>query len=132
MIHLQITQRSFSEVCDRMASACQSQGYGVLAQHNDGETLRSKGIDYSGQCIVFEICQPVHAAAILKADPTLASGLPCRVAISQTDSGEVMLSMCSPERLFRDISSKAEVLAIAQQVEEETRPIIGRAAYELR
>ena len=43
-----------------------------------------------------------------------------------------MLSMCSPERLFRDISSKAEVLAIAQQVEEETRPIIGRAAYELR
>ncbi|QNI64195.1 hypothetical protein SynA1544_01255 [Synechococcus sp. A15-44] len=58
--------------------------------------------------------------------------MPCRIAISQTDSGEVMLSMCSPERLFRDISSKAEVLAIAQQVEEETRPIIGRAAYELR
>ncbi len=58
--------------------------------------------------------------------------MPCRIAISQTDSGEVMLSMCSPKRLFRDISSKAEVLAIAQQVEEETRPIIGRAAYELR
>ncbi|AII49700.1 hypothetical protein KR52_11190 [Synechococcus sp. KORDI-52] len=42
--------------------------------------------------------------------------MPCRIAISQTDSGEVMLSMCSPERLFRDIRSKAEVLAIAQQV----------------
>lgn len=128
MIHLQTTQRSFSEVCDRMASACQSQGYGVLAQHNVGETLRSKGIDYSGQCIVFEICQPSHAAAILKADPNLASGLPCRIAISQADSGEVTLSMFSPERLFRDISPKAEVLAIAQQVEEETRSIINEAA----
>ena len=128
MIHLQTTQRSFSEVCDRMASACQSQGYGVLAQHNVGETLRSKGIDYSGQCIVFEICQPAHAAAILKADPTLASGLPCRIAISQADSGEVTLSMFSPERLFRDISTKAEVLAIAQQVEKETRSIINKVA----
>jgi len=128
VIHLQTTQRSFSEVCDRMASACQSQGYGVLAQHNVGETLRSKGIDYSGQCIVFEICQPSHAAAILKADPTLASGLPCRIAISQADSGEVTLSMFSPERLFLDISPKAEVLAIAQQVEEETRSIINEAA----
>ena len=111
-----------------MASACQSQGYGVLAQHNVGETLRSKGIDYSGQCIVFEICQPYHAAAILKAAPNLASGLPCRIAISKADSGEVTLSMFSPERLFRDISTKAEVLAIAQQVEKETRSIINKVA----
>lgn len=36
--------------------------------------------------------------------------------------------MFSPERLFRDISPKAEGLAIAQQVEEETRSIINEAA----
>ena len=129
MIHLQTTQRSFSEVCDRMASACQSQGYGVLAQHNVGETLRSKGIDYSGQCIVFEICQPSHAAAILKADPNLASGLPCRIAVSQQGNDPVSVSMFSAEQLLREASSDPAIQRVASQVEQETLRIMELVAH---
>ena len=129
MIHLQNTQRSFSEVCERMASACQSKGYGVLAQHNVGDTLRSKGIDYSGQCIVFEICQPSHAAAILKADATLASGLPCRIAVSQQGSEPVSLSMFSPEQLMREASSKEAIQRIGAQVQQETLRIMELVAH---
>lgn len=129
MIHFQNTQRSFSEVCERMASACQSKGYGVLAQHNVGDTLRSKGIDYSGQCIVFEICQPSHAAAILKADATLASGLPCRIAVSQQGSEPVSLSMFSPEQLLREASSKEAIQRIGAQVQQEMLRIMELVAH---
>ncbi len=129
MIHLQNTQRSFSEVCERMASACQSQGYGVLAQHNVGDTLRAKGLDYSGQCVVFEICQPSHAAAILKADATLASGLPCRIAVSHQGSEPVSLSMFSPEQLLREASSKEAIQRIGAQVQQETLRIMELVAH---
>jgi uncharacterized protein (DUF302 family) len=129
VIHLQNTQRSFSEVCERMASACQSQGYGVLAQHNVGDTLRSKGIDYSGQCIVFEICQPAHAAAILQADASLASALPCRIAVSQQGSEPVSLSMLSPEQLLRAASSKEAIQRIGAQVQQETLRIMELVAH---
>ena len=129
MIHLQSSARSFSDTCERMAPACQSQGYGVLAQHNVGDTLRSKGIDYSGQCIVFEICQPSHAAAILKADPSLASGLPCRIAVSQQGSQPVSVSMFSPEQLLREASSDAVIQRVASQVEQETLRIMELVAH---
>lgn len=129
MIHLQSSARSFSEVCERMAPACQSQGYGVLVQHNVGDTLRSKGIDYSGQCIVFEICQPSHAAAILQADPHLASGLPCRIAVSQQGSEPVSVSMFSPEQLLREASSDAVIQRVASQVEQETLRIMELVAH---
>ncbi|PWL23680.1 MAG: hypothetical protein DCO99_00720 [Synechococcus sp. XM-24] len=129
MIHLQSSVHSFEATCERMAEACQTQGYGVLAQHNVGDTLRAKGIDYSGQCIVFEICQPSHAAAILKADATLASGLPCRMAVSQQGSEPVSLSMFSPEQLLREASSKEAIQRIGAQVQQETLRIMELVAH---
>ncbi len=129
MIHLKTTQRSFRQACDALPLACQSQGYGVLAQHNVGDTLRSKGIDYSGQCIVFEICQPSHAAAILKADPSLASGLPCRIAVSQQGNEPVSVSMFSAEQLLREASSDVAIQRVGSQVELETLQIMEMVAH---
>ncbi|MFZ9287135.1 MAG: DUF302 domain-containing protein [Vulcanococcus sp.] len=129
VIHLQTSARSFAEVCDRLPAACQAEGYGVLATHNVGETLRAKGLDYSGQCVVFEICQPAHAAAILQADASLASALPCRIAVSQQGSEPVSLSMLSPEQLLRAASSKEAIQRIGAQVQQETLRIMELVAH---
>ena len=129
VIHLRNSAHSFAQACERVPAACQSQGYGVLAQHNVGDTLRSKGIDYAGQCVVFEICQPAHAAVILQIDPTLASALPCRLAVTQQGSDSVRLSLLSPEHLLREASSKEAIRRVAAQVEQDTLRILELVAH---
>jgi uncharacterized protein (DUF302 family) len=37
------------------------QDFGVLAVHDLGNTLRSKGLPFSEQCRIFEVCNPKQA-----------------------------------------------------------------------
>ena len=102
-------------------------GYGLLGIHNIGATLRAKGIAYPGECLVAEICQPNHAAGLLTCDPTLASALPCRIAVqSQNDSSSV--SMVSPLALLSALSDQPTVRQLAQHVEDETLAILEELA----
>ena len=128
MIHARAALRPYGEICAAMEAICRRHGYGVLGSHNVGDTLRSKGIAYSGQCTVFEICQPVHAAAILASDEQLASALPCRIAVSEHE-GCTTVSMVSPQRLFEELSHSPVVQELARTVEQETLAILEESSH---
>ena len=59
------TPKSFEEASVALQEAVAEHGFGVLAVHDLGNTLRSKGLPFPEQCRIFEVCNPQQAAAVL-------------------------------------------------------------------
>jgi len=121
------TPRPFEEACRALEAAIPQQGFGLLGQHDLGNTLRSKGIDFAEQCRIFEVCQPQQAAAVLANDIRLNMALPCRLSV-YTDAGQTHIGMISPAAMLGGLSSDKALQAVAEEVEARTRAIIEAAA----
>jgi len=93
------TPKSFEEASAALQEAVVNQGFGVLAVHDLGNTLRSKGLPFPEQCRIFEVCNPQQAAAVLSTTMALNMALPCRISV-YTEAGQTRLGMIRPERLL--------------------------------
>ncbi len=127
MLHSRTASQPFEQACHQLEQACSLQGYGILASHNVGDTLRSKGFAFEDAVKVYEICHPGHAAALLAAEPALAAALPCRIAVG-THEGATLVSLISPLELLTASSPASAVRTTAEQVERDTLAILAAAA----
>jgi len=123
------TLKSFEHACSDLQAAVINHGFGVMAVHDLGETLRSKGIDFSESCRVFEVCNPQQAAAVLGRDMSLNMALPCRILVC-TDSGQTRIGMIRPGEMLHVLSSDPQLLDEAHQVDASTSAMINDAALQ--
>jgi uncharacterized protein (DUF302 family) len=121
------TAKSFEQASSDLEVAVAAEGFGVLAVHDLGDSLRSKGIDFPESCRVFEVCNPQQAARVLMNDMTLNMALPCRISV-YTEAGQTRIGMIRPEGMLRTLSSDPELMEVAQQVEAAATAIIRAAA----
>jgi uncharacterized protein (DUF302 family) len=121
------TIKSFEQACADLKQSVASHGFGVLAVHDLGDTLRIKGIKFHENCRVFEVCNPHQAARVLNADMALNMALPCRISV-YTEDGQTRIGMIRPVDMLSTLSHDPELMDIAQQVEDSTKAIIHAAA----
>jgi uncharacterized protein (DUF302 family) len=124
------TPKSLQKACTDLEQSVVTHGFGVLAVHDLGETLRTKGIEFHENCRVFEVCNPHQAARVLDADMELNMALPCRISV-YTAAGQTRIGMIRPEGMLSALSRDPELLDIARQVEDSTEAIINAAASSL-
>ena len=116
MYHIITTEKSFEQAALDLDTEVKKLKFGVLHIHNIGETLRSKGIDFSEECKIFEVCNPVQAAKVLAVDMRLNMALPCRISVF-TEQGTTKIGLIKPAQMLSDLSDDAGLLAIANEVE---------------
>ena len=121
------TAKSFEEASADLHAAVEAHHFGLMAVHDLGHTLRSKGIDFAENCRVFEVCNPQQAARVLMSDMALAMALPCRISV-YTEAGQTRIGMIRPEGMLSSLSSDPELMEVARQVEASTTAIIQMAA----
>ena len=121
------TAKSFEQASADLHAAVEAHDFGLLAVHDLGHTLRSKGIDFSENCRVFEVCNPKQAASVLRSDMILNMALPCRISV-YTEAGQTRIGMIRPEGMLSSLSSDPELMEVARQVEADTTAIIEAAA----
>ncbi len=120
------TQKTFEQACFDLDSAIVRHGFGVLHKHDLGTSLRNKGVDFAEQCAVFEVCNPVQAGKVLKADVSLNMALPCRISV-YTEAGVTKLGMFRPTALLSALSTDASLMQVAREVEDKTVRMIEEA-----
>jgi uncharacterized protein (DUF302 family) len=98
-----------------------------MAVHDLGKTLRSKGIDFSEDCRIYDVCNPRQAARVLMNDITLNMALPCRISVF-TEGHQTRIGMIRPEGMLQSLSSDPELMQVARDVESATTAIIEAAA----
>ena len=118
--------KPYAQVVEAIKEATTKQeGFTVSNVHDIAATLRKAGIEHAPVATI-EVCNPKIAAEVLKAEPRLASLIPCRIAVYQQDD-KTVVSMIWPSRLMTMFAEKPEVKKTAAQVDEAMKAIVDAA-----
>ena len=126
MYYIVESGKSFDQASVDLESAVKRLGFGVLHIHDLGATLRSKGIDFKGECRVFEVCNPGQAAKVLASDMRLNMALPCRISVF-TDQGKTKIGLIKPVQMLSALSKDPALLQVAREVEDKTIQMVDEA-----
>ncbi len=120
------SNKSFEQASADLDAAVKRNGFGVLHVHDLGATLRSKGIAFTNDCRVFEVCNPAQAAKVLSADMRLNMALPCRISV-YTEQGRTRIGLIKPVQMLAALSDDPALAQVAREVEDKTILMVDEA-----
>lgn len=126
MYYIVESGKSFEQAAADLEAAVKRHEFGVLHIHDLGNTLRSKGMPFSENCKVFEVCNPRQASKVLATDMRLNMALPCRISV-YTEQGKTRIGMIQPTPMLAALSQDTALVSVAQEVEAKTRQMIDEA-----
>ena len=126
MYYIVETSKSFSQAAIDLDAVVKKHGFGVLHVHDLGTTLRSKGIAFTEECKIFEVCNPAQAAKVLATDMRLNMALPCRISVF-TEAGKTKIGLIKPVQMLTALSNDKALIDVAREVEEKTIQMVEEA-----
>jgi uncharacterized protein (DUF302 family) len=109
-----------------LQEAAARHSFGVLAVHNLKETMAKKGVDFAGECLVYEVCNPHQAKRVLEANGAVSTALPCRISIYHGAHG-YRLATILPTALMKMFASPS-LAPVAREVEAVIVAMMKEAA----
>ena len=126
MYYIVETNKTFDQASVDLELAIKHHGFGVLHVHDLGATLRSKGIEFSEQCKIFEVCNPGQAKKVLSTDMRLNMALPCRISVF-TENNKTKIGLIKPGKMLSALSKDESLVQIGKEVEEKTIQMVDEA-----
>ncbi|KJS33096.1 MAG: hypothetical protein VR64_04135 [Desulfatitalea sp. BRH_c12] len=120
------TEKSVSEVATALQAAVQANHFGVMQVHNLKETMVKKGVAFTHECLIFEVCQPQQAKKVLDANMSISTALPCRISVYE-EEGKTFMATLKPSILL-SMFDTPQLKAVAQEVEATLVEIMKEAA----
>jgi uncharacterized protein (DUF302 family) len=127
MLYCIDTEKPLAKLREDLPKACASRKFGVVSVIDLKEKMKEKGVDYGGECLIFEVCNPQKAKQTLEANPEISTVLPCRISVFKTRDGKTRLSTIRPSKLI-DLFGTPELKSLAAEVEEALTSIMKEAA----
>jgi uncharacterized protein (DUF302 family) len=126
MYYIVKTPKSFDQATNDLDAAVKQHGFGVLHVHDLGETLRRKGVPFTEQCRIFEVCNPQQAAKVLSEDMRLNMALPCRISV-YTEKGKTLIGLIKPGNMLASLSDSKALEKVAFEVEAAILAMLDEA-----
>ncbi len=108
-------ERIFPEACSRHK-------FGLLGTIDLRQKLNDKGVQFDRDCLVFEVCNPHQAKAVLEDNIAIATALPCRIAVYR-ENGVTKIATIRPTALL-GLFPNPELKPVALEIEETLTRII--------
>ena len=109
------TAKDLESVARTLESASQNHRFGILGVHDLQAKLKEKGVNFGGDCLIYEVCNPLQAKKVLEANPEISTALPCRISVYRSD-GKVTLATIRPTAMI-DMFNTPELQTVAAEVE---------------
>ena len=100
--------------------------FGIITVHNLKETMAKKGVEFDGECLVYEVCNPHQAKKVLEANGAVSTALPCRISVYRSGGG-YRLATILPTALMKMFDNPS-LEPVAQEVEAALVAIMQEAA----
>src|SRR5690349_10409755 len=92
MLYSVDTDKTLAKLREDLPKACAAHKFGVLSVIDLKEKMKEKGVEYGGECLIFEVCNPQKAKTALEAAPEISTALPCRISAFKAKDGKIKLS----------------------------------------
>jgi uncharacterized protein (DUF302 family) len=119
------SDKCVSETAAALHAAVQANHFGVMQVHNLKETMAKKGVEFEGECLVFDVCQPQQAKKVLHQNMSVSTALPCRISI-YNEGGKAILGTLKPTTLLAMFNAP-QLQRVAQEVEDTIVKIMDEA-----
>lgn len=120
------SEKTVSETAADLQSAVEDNHFGVMQVHDLKETMTKKGVEFTRECLIFEVCQPQQAKKVLDENMSVSTALPCRISIYE-EGGKTLLATLKPTTLLAMFNTP-QLQAVAQEVEDTIVKIMQEAA----
>ena len=120
------TDKTVSEAAAALRASVQANQFGVMQVHDLKETMEKKGVEFTRECLIFEVCQPQQAKKVLDENMSVSTALPCRISIYQ-EGGKTILATLKPTILLAMFNAP-QLEGVAQEVEDTIVKIMQEAA----
>jgi len=97
--HTVKTQKNIDDVITDLIKELKEINFGVLETLDFKKILYEKGLEFSDNYKLLEVCNPHLAKQVLEANPDLGLLLPCTIAVYQKDN-ENFISLARPTSLI--------------------------------
>ena len=118
------TTKTVNEAVESIQNNVKEYGFGILHIHDVKDTLNEKGVHFSNECKILDICNPYKAKELLSTDMIMSMSLPCKISV-YTDNKETKISMLKPTSMFKNFNSSVD--DIAQEIETSLKNIIEQS-----
>jgi len=114
------------EVGARLEKAAQKHQFGVIGIVDLKAKMAGKGVAFGPECRVYEVCNPYRAKEVLEANLSIATVLPCRIALYENEDN-VTLSTLLPTAVL-GLFEAPELASVAREVEFDLKQIMDETA----
>ena len=119
------TQKSIDGAIKSIAEDLKEIGFGVLETLDFKKILSDKGLEFSNNYRLMEVCHPNLAKQVLESNPDLGLLLPCTIAVYQKDD-ENYISLARPTSLLA-MASEQNLQFTGEEIESNLIKIIENA-----
>ena len=126
MLYKISTGKTVSAIAEAMPAAAAANLFGVMLVHNFREIMAKKGVEFTRECLVFEVCQPQQAKHVLETEMDFSTVLPCRISVYE-ENGKTVLATLKPTALVAMLNAPM-LTEVAQEVEKSIIKIMQDAA----
>jgi uncharacterized protein (DUF302 family) len=114
------SKKKLNEVARDLEAAAQRNKFGVLGVHDLKAKIIEKGVEFTRDCLIFEVCNPQQAKQVLEANAEISTALPCRIAVYSEGDG-ITLATLQPTAML----AMFDAPGLASVAEEVERTILG-------
>jgi len=118
--------KSLEAIGKGLEEAAARHKFGIITVHNLKETMAKKGVEFEGECLVYEVCNPHQAKKVLEANGAVSTALPCRISVYRSPHG-YKLATILPTALMK-VFATPSLLPVAKEVEEVIVAMMREAA----
>lgn len=118
------SDKSFEQALADLKKALAESKFGVLWELDIVAKMREKGIEYPGQLIILEVCNPQRAKSVLEIDIKAGYFLPCKMAVYVMD-GVTHIGAARPSTLIT-LMGNERLSRIAEEVDKDLTAAIDR------
>jgi uncharacterized protein (DUF302 family) len=126
MLYVVESSKPLDRVGEDLEEAVSHHKFGLMSVHDLKATMAKKGVDFSPQCKIFEVCNPHQAKKVLESNLQISTALPCRISVFQ-EGGKTKLATIKPTAMI-GLYSNPELKGVAEEVEETIVKIMNEAA----
>lgn len=117
-----VTKKNIDDVVSNLTENLKEIGFGVLETLDFKKILEEKGLEFSNNYKIMEICNPKLAKQVLEANPDLGLFLPCTIAVYQKEN-ENYISLARPTSIL-NMASEENLKSMGKEIESNLIKII--------
>ena len=123
----EITSKKTQEQIDTgLHESAAKHKFGIITVHDLKETMKKKGVEFAGECLIYEVCNPHQAKKVLEANGSVSTALPCRISVYRSGDSYKLATLL-PTVLMK-MFGNPELEPVAREVEDVIKAMMEEAA----